>query len=477
MNEIRKKTKVVATLGPATESVEMLTKLVKNGLNMARFNFSHGEHEWHQRVMQNVREVSKTLNVPVAILADLQGPRVRTIMENSVEISIGEKIRVFDVASKDEEMDKSEKFIILDCPNIVDTLSEGIEILIEDATIKVKVVEMKDNYAVVEVIDGKMIKSRKGVNIPDIHIPLPTMTPKDYRDLDFALTQNVDYIAVSFVRNAQDLRDVRKYMQEKVGSVDNIPKIISKIESKEALRNLDEIIDETDVIMVARGDLGTETYPNQIALLAKQLVEKSVKKYRPVIMATQMLASMENNARPTRAEVTDITTAVIDGTDALMLSGETTIGAFPVEAVNTEAMVSYEIEHSGYCKEIELIPAEEISSDNVKMAQSVYLFAKHMKAKAIVISSKNGWEARLFSRFRPDFFILTLTDDVKTYNQLALSRGVRTFYTEKLSDNRNKSAEEVINKAKEVGFLEMGDLVVVVDDSNESVVLKTLKIS
>lgn len=476
MNEIKKKTKVVATLGPATESVEMLSKLVRNGLNMARFNFSHGEHEWHERVMRNVREVSQTLNVPVAILADLQGPRVRTIMESPVEISIGEKIRVFDVATKDEDIDKSEKFIVLDCPNIIDTLSEGIEILIEDATIKVIVIEVKDNYAVVEVIDGKMIKSRKGVNIPDVHIPLPTMTPKDYRDLDFALTQNVDYIAVSFVRNAQDLREVREYMQEKVGSETDIPKIISKIESKEALRNLDEIIEETDVIMVARGDLGTETYPNQIALLAKQLVEKSVKHYRPVIMATQMLASMETNARPTRAEVTDITTAVIDGVDALMLSGETTIGAFPVDAVRTEATVALEIEHSGYCKEVQLIPKEEIANDEERLAQSTYLFAKEMGAKAVAIYSESGKIARLFSRFRPDFFILTITDNFKTYNQIALSRGVRSYFTEKLSSHA-EYMQKLMADAKENGFLESGDLVVVVDNSEESVVLRTLKIS
>ena len=460
---LNKQTKVVATLGPASESVEVLEEMMRNGLNVARFNFSHGEYEWHEKVMSNVRMAAKNVGVPIAILADLQGPRVRTHMNEELEIEDGETVRIFDVSMEDEEIIKKVgdgKVITLDCPKIIGSLAVGNEILIEDGLMRVRIVDIMDGYVVADVIDGGLIKNHKGVNIPDARIPLPTVTKKDYDDLAFALAHDVDFVALSFVRNGQDIVDVRQHMRKILGEEASLPRIVSKIECKEALNNLDRILGATDAVMIARGDLGIEVDPTRIAILEKDILEKSIRHLRPVIVATQMLASMEHNARATRAEISDVTNAVADHADAVMLSGESSMGAHPVEAVRTMAEVAAQTEISPYDDVFDAMPLT-FSSEEVRIAHGTYDFVREMDAQAVVIYSESGYTARLLSHFRPDQKILVVTNNQKTFNQLALPWGIKSFMNPGES-SREKCIDSAIEQAKEKNILHKNDLVITV---------------
>ncbi len=464
-----KHTKIVATIGPASESVEVLEEMMRAGLNMARFNFSHGEYEWDERVIKNVRTAAKNVGVPMAILADLQGPRVRTHMEKELEIEHGEIVRIFDISTNEKEIKKmaeDSKVIVLDCPEIIAQLVVGNDILIEDGLMKIKVVDTAKNYVIGDVVDGGTIKNHKGVNIPDARIPLPTVTKKDYDDLAFALSQSVDFIAMSFVRNGQDIVDLRKHIRKIIGEDETMPRIISKIECKEALNNLERILGATDAVMIARGDLGIEADPARITILEKDILKKSIRHLRPVIVATQMLASMEHNARPTRAEVADVTNAVADHTDAVMLSGESSMGKYPVEAVRTMAQIATETEISPYDDVYEAMPLN-FSSEEVKIAHATHDFSRELSAEAIVIFSESGYTARLLSHFRPDQVILVATNNQKTYNQLALAWGVYSFLFAG-EKSRQECVQQAIDNARDKGLLHAQDLVITVLGSTKA---------
>lgn len=460
---LHKHTKIVATIGPASESVETLEKMIRAGLNVARFNFSHGEYEWHERVMENVRTAAQNVGVPIAILADLQGPRVRTHMAEELEIAEGETIRLFDVALSDDDIAQkagTEKYIVLDCPHILANLEVGHDILIEDGLMRVRVMDITTDHAVVDVIDGGTVKNHKGVNIPDARIPLPTVTKKDYDDLAFALAHNVDYIALSFVRNGQDIVRVRQHIRKILGEEKPVPRIVSKIECKEALNNLERILTATDAVMIARGDLGIEVDPTRIAILEKDILNQSIRHLRPVIVATQMLASMEHNPRPTRAEIADVTNAIVDHTDAVMLSGESSMGAYPVESVQTLSDIALHTEISPYDDVFEAMPLT-FSSEEVRIARATYDFAREMDARAIVIYSESGYTARLLSHFRPEQKTIVVTNNKKTYHQLALSWGIQPFLVTG-KDQRKKCIDEAIIQAKEKHLLHENDLVITV---------------
>jgi len=464
-----KHTKIVATLGPASETIEVLEEMIRAGLNVARFNFSHGEYEWHDRVMQNVRTAAKNVGVPIAILADLQGPRVRTHMDTELEIERGETVRIFDVSSSNDEIKKKAqdaKVIVLDCPKVIDELTVENEILIEDGLMKIRVVDIVDGYAIGDVVDGGLVKNHKGINIPDARIPLPTVTKKDYDDLAFALAHDVDFVAMSFVRNGQDIVDLRKHMKKIITEEMHLPRIVSKIECKEALNNLDRILGATDAVMIARGDLGIEADPSRITILEKDILKKSIHHLRPVIVATQMLASMEHNARPTRAEVADVTNAVADHTDAVMLSGESSMGEYPVESVRTMAQIASETEISPYDDVLEAMTLT-FSSEEVKIAHATNDFSRELNAEAIVIFSESGYTARLLSHFRPDQTILVATSSQKTYNQLALVWGIKSFlYLGE--ESREKCIDSTIESARDKGVLHAQDLVITVLGSTKS---------
>jgi pyruvate kinase len=443
--------------------VEVLEQMIRAGLNVTRFNFSHGAYEWHEQTMKNVRTAAKKVGVPIAILADLQGPRVRTHVATETVIDAGETIRLFDVSKTDEEimhLADGKKYITFDCPGIVAAVAVGNDILIEDGLMKIRVVDKTDVYAICDVIDGGTVKNHKGVNIPDASIPLPTMTKKDYDDLAFALAHDVDYVALSFVRNGQDIVDVRQYMRKILGEEVSLPKIVSKIECKEALNNLERILAATDAVMIARGDLGIEMDPTTIAILEKDILDKAIRHLRPVIVATQMLASMEHNARPTRAEVADVTNAVADHTDAVMLSGESSMGTFPVESVGTMAQIAAHTEISPYDDVDGAMPIV-FSSEEVRIAHATYDFAREMQAQAIVIYSESGYTARMLSHYRPDQQIIIVSNKIKTYHQMALVWGVQSFLAHG-EESRETCVAHAIDAAKDRGILHAGDLVITV---------------
>jgi len=342
------RTKIVATIGPASESEEVLKKLILEGVDVARLNFSHNSHEWHGKIIDRLRKLSNELKMPISIMADIQGPRIRTSVESEVEIKTGEKIVVSDIEKiKDAKYKiKDTKYFLLDVPNIVDDIEVGDEIMIQDGLMKVVVREKNEGFLLAEVINGGTIGNHKGVNLPDSNIKLGALTEKDLNDLKFVLSKGVDFVAMSFVKDAADLKYLREKIKEFSSDKNASVQIIPKVERKEALKNIDEIIDESDVVMVARGDLGIEMPESEVVIYQKEIVNKCQEKNKPVIVATQMLESMMENPIPTRAEVSDISNAVIDHADFVMLSGESANGKYPAEAVKMMEEIIEKVEKS-----------------------------------------------------------------------------------------------------------------------------------
>jgi pyruvate kinase len=416
-----KKTKIVATIGLASEQENILREMMEAGMNVARLNFSHGTYEWHGKVIDRIRKISADLNKPVAILADLQGPRIRTLVSADLLLVKGAKIAVSD--SGYFSIDNFEQGILLDVPKIIDCLKINNEILIEDGLIKIKVLEKKADQLIAEVIDEGTVKNHKGVNIPDAQLPLGTLTEKDEKDLEFVLSKEVDFVGLSFVSCANDIFDLKYRMRQQLQRDFNLPHVVAKIERKEAVKNLDEIINATDAVMVARGDLGIEFEGTKVVILQKEIIKKSLSYMKPVIVATQMLNSMIENPRPTRAEVSDVTNAVIDHADAVMLSGESASGKYPVESVRTMADIIKDTEASPY-DDVKRELETNLDSWRVDLMRSAYILAKSSKAKGVILGSASGLTARLMSHFRPTQPIFAATDNEMTYRQLALVWGV-----------------------------------------------------
>lgn len=471
--DMNKKTKIVATLGLVSDTKEIIKKLIESGMNVARLNFSHGDHKWHGDVIKIIRELSKEMNVSIGILADLQGPRIRTVVQEEVEIEKGDFILVSDTAKSpnfefkisnfesisNDKISNDKKFL-LDVDNIVDDIEVGNEILIEDGIMKVVVSEKAEGILLCEVVDGGIIKNHKGVNIPDADLKISPITEKDEKDLVFSLDQNVDFVAMSFVSKAKDIENLRSKIIKHLGRNENIPHIVSKIERKEAIKNLDEIVRATDVVMVARGDLGIEIETSRVAVLQKEIIKKSLQNLKPVIVATQMLNSMIENPRPTRAEVSDVSNAVIDHADAVMLSGESASGKYPVESVKTMADIIRNTEESPFDDIFGKLVVDEKVHFNEIVSGACDL-AKNSMAKAIVMGSASGTTARLISHFRPEQFLFVVTDNVKTYHQLSIVWGIEVSMFEKGGVYR-EDIDWLLEKAKETNELNSGDKVVVI---------------
>ncbi|EKE25111.1 MAG: hypothetical protein ACD_5C00290G0002 [uncultured bacterium] len=468
-----KKTKIVATLGLVSDTKEVLREMIKNGMNVARLNFSHGDHTWHQKAIKDVRELSEELGVPIGILGDLQGPRIRTMVQEPIEMTSGEYLLLSDAAkspnfqfpvssfqSISDDKISNDKNFLLDTPNIVDDIEIGNEILIEDGLMKVKVVEKNAGVMLCEVIDGGTVKNRKGVNIPDAKLKISAVTPKDEEDLKFLMENEVDFVGLSFVGSGEDVEYLRGKMKEFLGRETDLPHVVVKVERKEAIKNLDDIIEKTDAVMVARGDLGIEIEPTMVAILQKQIVKKSLEAGKPVIVATQMLDSMINNPRPTRAEVSDVTNAVVDHADAVMLSGESAGGKYPVESVRTMREIIENTEASPYDDVKHLLKLNK-KDDLKQLLLGAYELAKNISAKAIVAGSAGGNTARIISHFRPDQQLLVVTNNKKTYNQMALAWGVQA----KLYDKGEVFREDIdwrLEEAKKEGILANGDKIVLI---------------
>jgi len=451
-----KKTKIVCTIGPASESEEVFEKLVLNGLNVARLNFSHGTHEEHKKRIDMIKKVRKKLDIPVAIMLDTKGPEIRTgVFENGiVELVEGQE---FTVTTRDVVGNSS--ICSVTYKGLPKDVSVGNSILIDDGLIELKVKEIvNDTDLKCIVVNPGPVKNHKGVNVPGIKINLPAITQKDIDDILFGIENEIDFIAASFIRKASDVIEIRKILE--AHKANNI-QIISKIENQEGVDNIDEIIQVSDGIMVARGDLGVEIPTEEIPLVQKTIIKKCNEEGKPVITATQMLDSMMRNPRPTRAEVTDVANAIFDGTDAIMLSGETAAGKYPVEAVRTMANIALRTEHSLNYKE--LLSTKSIGN-NITVTNAIShatcATAEDLGAAAIVTATSSGYTAKAVSKFRPSAPIVAVTPREDVMRKLMLVWGVYAVQAEDV-DSTDEVIDESVKRAMEKGYIKQGDLIVI----------------
>ncbi|MBC7742971.1 MAG: pyruvate kinase [Bdellovibrionaceae bacterium] len=415
-----RRAKIVATIGPATRDPENLKKAIEAGMNVARLNFSHGTHAEHLAVIGHIRRISLELKAPVTILQDLQGPKVRVGLFEKGSIELKEQqivtVTIEDILGR-------EGLIPSDFKELCKACQPGTQILLDDGLIELKVLRVGEKSLEAEVIYGGILKNRKGMNLPGVNLPVDAMTPKDKEDLEFGLKNQVDYIALSFVRHGKDIRQLRE-MIERAGSP---AKIIAKIEMLEALDNLEEIVRLSDVVMVARGDLAVEVGQSRLPSSQKRIISLCNQLGKPVITATQMLDSMVENPRPTRAEITDIANAVLDGTDALMLSAESASGKYPFKAIRTMHEIILEVEKTedNYYK---ISLDNELLSTPAAIAASSALTALKLNATAIVCLTTTGKTAQLISCYRPKAQIIAITTDIEVLNRLEITWGLQTLH-------------------------------------------------
>ena len=449
-----KKTKIVCTLGPASQNEETLTSLINNGLNVCRFNFSHGSHEEHKERIDMVKKVRNELRKPVAILLDTKGPEIRTgnFEDPEVFLEEGSKfiITMADVVGTKDICTVSYK-------GLAEDVVEGNLILIDDGLVALRVENIIDEEIHCIVENSGIVKNHKGVNVPGVKINLPALTTKDIADIEFGISQGIDFIAASFVRKASDVLAIREVLEN--NNATDI-QIISKIENQEGVDNLDEILQVSDGLMVARGDLGVEIPTEEMPIVQKQMIKKCNELGKPVITATQMLDSMIRNPRPTRAEVTDVANAIYDGTDAIMLSGETAAGKYPVEAVKTMATIAKRIEETLDYDGILRSKGLKNTSVTDAISYATCTTAKSLNASGIVTSTSSGHTARMVSKFRPNTPIIAATPNEKTARQLSLSWGVYTVVCQQATDT-DELIENSIEASKNKGFIREGELVVV----------------
>jgi len=449
-----KKTKIVATLGPACSNKSVLKDMILEGLNVCRLNFSHGSYDDHANSIKMIREINEELGLNVAILADLQGPKIRTneMENNGVLLEVGNEIKII----TDKVVGNAVRFSI-NYQKLPQDVSPGEKILLDDGKIMLEVITTNGKTEITcKIVQGGILSSKKGVNFPNTKISLPSLTEKDQLDLDFALDHEVDWIGLSFVRSARDIIELKHRIAARGAKA----KVIAKIEKPEALENIDDIINESDGLMVARGDLGVEIPFQNVPLIQKMLISKCVRKAKPVIVATQMMESMINNMTPSRAEVNDVANAVLDGTDAVMLSGETSVGQYPIEVIRTMSNIIKEMEtHDGiYNKEV--LPErglERFISDSICF--NACRLSQRVEAKAIITMSFSGYTAYKIASQRPNAEIFIFTSNRSILTQLNLLWGVRAFYYNKHISTDHTIAD-IKYLMKNEGYLNQGDLVI-----------------
>lgn len=450
-----KKTKIVCTIGPASESIDTLKELIKTGLNVCRLNFSHGNYEEHGKRIDNIKAARNEMKLPIAILLDTKGPEIRTGKFSSPEVNLVEG-QNFIITM--EEVLGDEKKCTVSYKELVNDVKPGNQILIDDGLVGLAVKEIKGQEILCIVQNAGTIKDNKGVNVPNVKINLPAITPKDKKDIEFGIEQGIDFIAASFVRKASDVLAIREILEE--NNATNI-QIISKIENQEGVDNIDEILEVSDGLMVARGDLGVEIPTEDIPIVQKELIKKCNILGKPVITATQMLDSMIRNPRPTRAEVTDVANAIFDGTDAIMLSGETAAGKYPLESVKTMASIAIRAEQT--------LDYEELLKTKVKLRQlnitnaishATCTTAIDLKASAIITATASGYTARMVSSYRPSAPIIAATNSEMVMRQMGLVWGVYPLLAEK-GLSTDDVFEKSVQSALDMDYISSGDLVVI----------------
>ena len=448
------KTKIVATIGPASDSPEMIKKLILSGVNVFRFNLKHNNQQWHNNRIDRVEKVSQQINRPIAIMLDLQGPEIRIgdFEENEIKVKKGEKV-IFAL-----QRNKGEKTIVLDNLKLLQSLALNTKILIDDGYFQFKVIEKKKDKVITKVIKGGIVGSRKGLNLPGLTVDLPTLLQSDLRYLDMASRQKVDFIALSFARTSADIKLLRREMEKRKLNAD----IIAKIENQQALDNFDEILKFSDGIMIARGDLGVEIDLYKIPYLQKDMINKARIAGKPIITATQMLHSMINKSLPTRAEVSDVANAVYDNTDAVMLSGETALGDYPLESVQImKEIITFTEEKRG--SSIIKSDCDCLLDALVLGAYNLFKASQMLKKnpKMFLVLTETGQTARFLSRFRPKKPIVAITDRREIRDKLFLSYGVIPFYL-KYPKGKIHSLKTVFSFLMRRKVLKKGDFVVVV---------------
>jgi pyruvate kinase len=448
------KTKIVATLGPASNSAPVLSAMMDAGMNVARINSSHGTYEFHQNTINIIRELSLEKKNNVAILVDLQGPKLRigNVQDNEVILIDGKEI----IITTEECIGTAAK-IYITYPEFPKDVAVGDSVKIDDGKLELKVIETnrKDTVKAV-IVNGGVLSSKKGVNLPNTKISLPSLTKKDLQDLDFALSNNVEWIGLSFVRSVTDVIDLK----ERIKNAKKTTRVIAKIEKPEAIEEIDNIIDMADGIMVARGDLGVELPMEKVPLIQKMIVDKCIKASKPVIIATQMMESMITNYTPTRAEVNDVANAVLDGADAVMLSGETSVGKFPVVVIQHmyKILASVESEGNIYFKDHPpIVKNQTFISDSICF--NACIMAQHSGAKGIVSMTNSGYTAFKLSSHRPLANIFIFTDNPTLLNTLNLVWGVRGFYYDKY-ESTDKTIADVKKFLKQQNMVKENDLLI-----------------
>ena len=446
-----RRTKIVATLGPVSSSPEVIRQLIKAGMDVARLNFSHGSHADHARQIATVRALSQELDTPVTILQDLQGPKIRVGQLLGGETTLGPD----EIVSLVPEADYvgGEATVPLDYAHVAGSAEPGFRVLLDDGLLELEVVEIVGRALRCRVVEGGVLKSRKGVNFPNLTLPLPSLTDKDIRDVEFGLAQDVDWISLSFVRTAADVRTLKELLAAKGVS----KPVIAKIEKPQAVENLDEILQEVSGVMVARGDLGVEVKPEKVPMLQKHIIEKCNRMGLPVITATQMLESMIRESRPTRAEASDVANAIIDGTDAVMLSGESAIGAYPVRAVEMMARIATEVEDGIAFK---AYPANE-PSDSQALSEGATAIARVIDLRAIVVLTTSGHTARLVAAERSKTALFALTTEASVYHSLNLHWGIKPLVVAGIPTNVEALVDQAEAALRARNLVTSGDKILV----------------
>jgi len=444
------KTKIVCTIGPASGTAEMLRELIRSGMNAARLNFSHGTHEGHGRVIDEIRRASAEIGKPVAILQDLCGPKIRVgaVQEPGVRLEAGRTL----VLTSEQVLGDARR-VSVSYPDLPADVKQGDRILLADGMMELEVTQKDAREILCRVITGGVLTSHKGITVPTGSMTLPALTEKDIGDLHFGLEHGVDWVALSFVRSAEDILRAKRIIQEKNKEIP----VIAKIEKHEAIAHIDDVIEAADGLMVARGDLGVELPPERVPLIQKSVVRKANAQGKPVIIATQMLRSMVDSPRPTRAEAADVANAVLDGADAVMLSEETAIGRYPVEAVRFMARIAASAESSyPYDRYLNFLPKKGVSQS---VAHAACILAKHLDAAAVLASTQSGSTAMQISRFRPATKIIALSPNPEVSRRLALFWGCIS-YTAEGTEDMDEMIENAGRSALSSGELRPGDLVV-----------------
>ena len=450
---MNRRAKIIATIGPASQEVGVLEKLISAGLNVARLNMSHGSHDNHKKSIENIRQASANVNTEVAILMDLQGPKIRTgKLKKPLQVQNGEQ---WFIGTPEEEDSYKGRFIPTIYENLVNDCHDGAKILFDDGLIAAKALKRHGNTYEIEIVNGGTLKSSKGINLPDCDVTASSFTDKDKSDLLFGLKNGIDYVALSFVKDKQDIVKVKTFIQK----LDRPLPIVAKIERNQAIENLDKMLESADVVMVARGDMGVELGNHNVPSLQKLIINKCNAAHIPVITATQMLESMTDNLTPTRAEASDVANAIWDGTDAVMLSGETAVGKYPVETIT---MMNKIIEQA------EKIPKTrpflrdiDLSDTHVAIMVAASVISEKINARKVLSITERGISCLNISVFRPTTPVIGITNSIETSRKVSLYWGIEPFYIPDYDKDHENFQRDIISKVKGKYGLKKGDKVVI----------------